>query len=144
MVAPFRIKRNGGLKNVAAKGAGDDFKSYLDRLLKMIPAEVIGLYLVGSGFIPQDQPVVLVVWSILCLFGVVAVRAYGTTDPMANQTPEWAAVWIAVGAFVIWVYTIGGPFKQFRMGGQELHQPYIGSLLVLAYTFFIPIFYKDK
>ena len=40
-------------------------------------------------------------------------------------------------AFVIWVYSLGGPFAVFN-----LYVPYIGSLLVLAWTFFVPTFYK--
>ena len=43
---------------------GDDngLKPYLDRLLKLIPAEVLSLYLVGSGIIPKDKVIPSVVW----------------------------------------------------------------------------------
>lgn len=137
MSAPYRITRPGvGAQAVAAE-PNQDFKFYLDRLLKMIPAEVISLYLVGSGFIPADQPAVLLIWSIMCLVGVVVIRAYGTTDPTKNLPPDWAHVAISSVAFVIWVYSLGGPFV--AMGW---YVPYIGSLLVLAWTFFVPFLYK--
>jgi hypothetical protein len=103
----------------------------------MIPAEVIGLYLVGTGFIPAEQPVVLAVWAGVCLLGVLAIRVYGTSDSAANEPFQVGAVVISAIAFVIWIYTIGGPFVAF-----DLHIPYVASLLVLSWTFFVPIFYR--
>ena len=137
MSAPFRIRRSGVRATAVPPGSGEQFKGYLERLVKMIPAEVVGLYLIGSGFIPEGERVGLLVWSIVCLIAVVVVRAYGTADPEKNQTPQWSLVFISSGAFVIWLYSLGGPFKLY-----DLHVPYIGSLLVLAWTFFVPIVYK--
>jgi hypothetical protein len=113
-----------------------DFKGYLDRLMKMIPSEVVALYLVGSGFIPSHQSLVLALWAIVCLFGVIALKAYGTADQTNKIQPDWIHVAISSFAFVLWVYTIGGPFAAYGLA-----VPYIGSLLVLAWTFFVPIFY---
>ena len=137
MSAPFRIKRpDTGVKAVAL-GREDELKSYLERLLKMIPGEVISLYMVGSGLVPGDQPIALAVWAVVCLVGVVAVRAYGTADSQNNKPTDWTHVAISSVAFVVWAYSMGGPFAAFN-----LYVPYIGSLLVLAWTFFVPIFYK--
>jgi len=137
MVAPFRIRRPDRGVKAAAQPTGDDFKLYLDRLLKMIPAEVVSLYVVGIGFIPVEKPIVLVIWALLSLVGVVLIRAYGTKDPEATKVIDWTHVAISSVAFVIWVYSLGGPFEVYG-----LYIPYIGSLLVLAWTFFVPIFYK--
>jgi hypothetical protein len=137
MSAPFRIKRPDTGAKAVALAPEEGFKFYLDRLLKMIPAEVIGLYLVGSGLIPRDQPVVLTVWAFVCLAGVVAIRVYGTTDTASSLPPDWVHVAISTVAFVIWVYTLGGPFAAINW-----YVPYLGSLLVLAWTFFVPIFYQ--
>jgi hypothetical protein len=137
MSAPYRIKRSDvGVKAVAVTPK-DDFNSYLDRLMKMIPAEVIALYLVGSGLIPEGQAIGLVVWSVICLVGVFLLRIYGTADAPENKPTDWTHTIISAVAFVIWVYSLGGPFALYN-----LHIAWIGSLLVLAYTFFVPIFYK--
>ena len=137
MAAPFRIRRpDTGVKAVALERA-ESFNFYLDRLLKMIPAEVVSLYWVGSGFIPADQSIVLTIWAVVCLVGLVLVRAYGTADTAQNKPTDWVHVAISFVSFVIWVYSLGGPFAAFN-----LHVPYLGSLLVLAWTFFVPIFYK--
>jgi hypothetical protein len=136
MSSPFRItQRKPGL-GIAPGGPEQGFKDYLDRLLKMVPGEVIGLYLVGSGLIPKEQTAALVVWSILCAAGVVVVRAFGTANPSQKQGPVWIQVVISTIAFVIWLYSMGGPFVTFG-----IHVPFIGSLLVLAWSFFVPFFY---
>ena len=105
----------------------------------MIPGEAVGLYLVGSGFIPGNQAVVLLIWSIFCFLCVIAIKAYGTADSAHNLPPDWIHVGISAVAFVIWLYTIGGPFAAYHMA-----IPYIGSLLVLAWTVAVPIFYKGQ
>jgi hypothetical protein len=156
MTAPYRIQKPGvsvdfPLKQVTL-GEGltavpsaemvtsqDNFNSYLERLMKMIPAEVISLYLVGSGLIPKDQNVTLLIWFIVCLAGVIILRAYGTSDSRSKLPPDWIHVSISTIAFLIWVYSLGGPFAAYN-----LYVPYVGSLLVLAWTFFVPIFYKGQ
>jgi hypothetical protein len=131
MSALYRISRT--------DGKPDSFKNYLSRLMKMIPSEVVGFYLVGSGIIPDNQHVGLLIFSIICLFGVIAIRRWGTADPENNLAPQWSAVAISTIAFVIWIYSLGGVFKFYG-----LHVPWIGSLLVMVWTFFIPIFYKGS
>jgi hypothetical protein len=117
--------------------ANEDIKLYLDRLLKMIPGEVISLYLVGMGFIPPDEQVAMIVWCLVCLAAVFVVQIYGTSDTDARLPPQWGAIFIAAVAFVIWVYSLGGPFAAFG-----IHKPWVGSLLVLGWTFFVPILYR--
>lgn len=138
MAAPFRITRPGAVRAQTVDTSTDvGFRFYLERLFKMIPAEVISLYLVGSGLIPKDQTIALTVWAVICLAGVVVVRVYGTADPARSLPPDWTHIAISVAAFVIWVYSLGGPFEAWG-----LSIPWVGSLLVLAWTFFVPIFYK--
>ena len=133
MSAPFRITRPERVRTAAA-ARQEEFKFYLDRMFKMIPAEVISLYLAGTVVIPEGQLVVSVVWAVVCLAGLVVLRAYGTADPENSKPTDWVHVGISAVAFVIWVITLGGPFAAVS--------PYIGSLAVLVWTFFVPLFYK--
>ena len=136
MAATFRvIHPRAGLQKVGAKE--EPVREYFQRLMQMIPADVVGLYIVGSGLIPKDKRVVLVVWTVICLFGIVAVRVWGTADPQNRLPTQWPTVAISSVAFLIWIYSIGGAFAAYG-----LVEPYLGSLLVLGWTFFIPIFYK--
>ena len=138
MSAPFRILNpDSGVRKVAKGKPQEDFNSYLDRLAKMIPSPVIALYLVGTSQIPTGQAIGLLVWAVICLIGVIVLMAYGTADSQKKKKPDRVHIMISSGAFVVWVYAMGGPFAAFN-----LQVPWIGSLAVLAYTFFVPIFYK--
>ena len=137
MAAPLRIVRAGtGVRAVGLAGSDDAFKFYLDALLKMIPAEAVSLYLAGVGIIPRDQDGALMGWSAFCLLVVIIVRVIGTSDRRAGIKPDWIHVAISVIAFLVWLYSLGGPFVSLG-----IHVPYIGSLLVLAWTFLAPVLY---
>ncbi|WP_145098861.1 hypothetical protein [Anatilimnocola aggregata] len=138
MSAPFRVNNPGAqLAALAEPNPDEQFRLYLERLMKMMPGDAVGMYLVGSGFIPTDEKVWIVIWAIIGLIAVIVLRIYGTRNPAEGQGVQWATVVISSIAFVIWVYTLGGPFVVFG-----IHKPFIGSLMVLAWTFFVPIFYK--
>lgn len=135
MSAPLRIR----LPARMAAGNSDGLKPYLDRLLKLIPAEVLSLYLVGVGVIPKPAIFVSFFWAAFCLVAVGVVKAYGTSDSVNDVSADWTHVTLSMTAFVIWIYSIGGPFQTLGW-----HQPYIGSLLILGFTFFVPYLYRGK
>jgi hypothetical protein len=114
-------------------------QGYWERLVKLIPAEIVGMYLIGVGVIPKGENVSLTVWAVICLALVVIVRAYGTGDTAVKLPPEWGTVFVSSVSFVIWVYNMPGPFQVYGIA-----VPYIGSLAVLVWTFVVPIFYKGS
>lgn len=142
MAAPLRITKPPIPKaGIGKEGDGQPtaVQGYMERLVKLIPAEVVGLYLIGNGIIPPDSKVATVVWSIVCLFLVILVRAEATGD-RANKIPtQWFAVVVSSISFVIWVYNMPGPFKVY-----DLMIPFVGSLAVLVWTFVVPYFYKGS
>ena len=138
-MAPFRIRKIHSKSVGGPRSREEALKMYLDRLMRMIPGEVVGLYLVGSGFIPATNRMILAVWSLVCLAGVIVERLFGTADRKENLGPQWPAVLISSVAFVIWLYSLGGPFAAFG-----IYLPYVGSLLVLAFTFFVPYIYRGE
>jgi hypothetical protein len=101
MAAPFRITRK-ALRPVARE-PGTNFKDYLGRLTKLIPSEIISLYLVGKGIIEENRNLLLF-WTVFCLFGVILIRLYGTADPQKNLPPQLIAVFIACISYLVWIY----------------------------------------
>jgi hypothetical protein len=134
MSAPFRITRK-TIRSVAREPT-TDFKDYLGRLTKLIPAEVISLYLVGKGIIQADRNLLLF-WTLFCFVGVILVRLYGTADPQKNLPPQLSAVFIACISYLIWIYSMGDVFVTLGV-----HFPSLSSLLVLSWTFVVPYIYK--
>ena len=144
MAAPLRITRPPVAKAAVRKGGtarekATPIQGYMERLVKLIPAEVVGLYLVGQGIIPPAEKVAIVVWSIVCLGLVVLVRAKTTGDQANSISPQWGAIAVSTISFIIWVYTMPGPFQAY-----QLAIPYLGSLAVLVWTFVVPFLYQGS
>lgn len=136
MSASLRIYR---VPKSSPKNLNTEIKEspYYDRLIKLIPAEIVALYVAGANVIPQDQKTASWVWAAILLILLLFVRAKGTTS---DETPnvQWASVIIAAISFIIWVYIFGGKF----ITDLPFYQAYIGSLTVLLWTFAVPYFYK--
>lgn len=137
MSAIFRFKRPGtGVRAMADAETEGKFKSYLDRLVKMIPAEIVTLYLFWLGIF-NDKPVLLTISAIVCFLAVIAIRIWGTRDAQKKLPPDYIAVAISAFAFIIWVYALGGPFQAYNI----LYFPEAKMFIVPAYTVFVPMFY---
>ena len=103
---------------------------YLARLVKMIPAEVVALYLtfkeVASNW--------LSIWAWICLGLVVLVRILGTRT---NEKPvQWVAVFVASVSFVLWIYATGGYLVHLNLPAGVI------SVAIGLWTFVVPMFYK--
>jgi len=110
---------------------------YFDRVLKYIPADVIGLWLTGSGLIQgQTDPGsrVGLLWLLFVsglVFSFFWTRKQ-TVEP--GRAIAWQQIFLSCGAFVVWVFAIGGPFAEL-----SFYKPLYGSLLLLVYTTAIPL-----
>ena len=135
MSAPFRISRK-ALRPVAAGRPTYELDEYLSRLIKLIPTEVISLYIVGKGIIENEQ-ILLLLWTIACLFFVVLIRFYGTADIQKNLPPQLKAILISTISYVVWIYSMGDIFALLGVYSSKL-----GSLLVLLWTAIVPYVYK--
>jgi hypothetical protein len=103
---------------------------YQDRLLKLIPAEVVSVYLVVNEMLAKKA-----LWMSWVAFGLLFIaniaykRKAGVTDLLQLA--------LTAIAFVLWVMVIGGPFSQLSTKYHEF-----ASILVPIYTLFIPLVYK--
>jgi hypothetical protein len=107
---------------------------YKDRLLKLIPTEIVAAYLVIDGLIPKDAMhggVVSVVSSIILL----ALIPFYLRKAMKVHQPK--QILFTMISFVVWVYSLGGPFSFYG-----LYIGYIGSVGLILWTLLIPFFYK--
>jgi hypothetical protein len=123
----------------AAPPQSDD---YLSRLVKLLPAPVVTLYLFGSNIIPttsQLGKISLTIWSITCLGLVILATAVFTAAPEVSKGPDWIHVAVAAVSFIIWLYALGGPFMALQ---PQIVVGFIASLLVAGWTFIVPYFYK--
>jgi len=115
-------------------GNGDD-NSYYNRLIKMIPAEVIAFYLALDGIVVNMNNSETLLWVV---FGI-AVAGTWLYIYKANNVTKFVQQILIVFSFALWVYVIGGPFKNLSWYDENY-----GKLLVTVYTFFIPLIYKPE
>ncbi len=113
---------------IAAAPAVD---GYSDRLIKLIPAEVIGVYFSMVTVLKnsKDDVADLVPWLVFA-FGAMATLFYLRVTLKVLNTRQLA---LSVIAFCVWAFTIGDPFSQFAW----YNGTYAG-LLLIAYTFVAP------
>ena len=105
---------------------------YADILLKLIPTEIIGAYMVIDGFISPS-------------LANARWIALGASSFLLVMTPLYLRKWYNVQrrtqlifmslSFVVWVYWMGGPFKLWG-----IHIPQIASIILVLWTLLIPFF----
>ena len=121
----------------AAKGvtlaAGESGDPYLSRLVKLVPSEVIALYLTFK----EVASAWLGIWSVVCLLLVAVARILGTQEK--GKSVQGGAVVIALVSFVLWVYATGGTFPGLSL---PAGMPGLISVAIGVWTFLVPYFYK--
>jgi len=113
--------------------------SYKERLLKLIPAEVISLYVSLDSIIrASGQPTsqtTEAAWFIFWI-GLVATPLFLWR---MSKVDKWLQLVIATGAFAVWVLALGGPFA--TLDWVRDHK-LIAAFILPIYTFAIPLFYR--
>jgi hypothetical protein len=106
-------------------------------VLKFIPTEIVAAYLaiqnliIGiSGSIAQITT--LVVSAILfVLTPLYLVSVQGVKNV--------AQIIVTTLSFVVWLYTLGGPFKDYG-----IYDPSIAAIVLILWTRIVPIIFKPK
>ncbi len=133
---PKEVMR-GGFETAAAAPSGD---SYSDRLLKLIPAETVAVYIAVQGILESSlgspgQEGQLAIW-LWALFAIIAILNIVYMGRILHVTDTRQYVLVTL-SFVVWVLSIGGPFRFL-----SFYQPFIGAVVLTLYTFAIPMFYS--
>jgi uncharacterized membrane protein YdfJ with MMPL/SSD domain len=117
--------------------APSQVNDYKDRLVKLIPSEIITAYVTlkalinGAGEQGNRQLLTWIVFGILVILNPVYLY-YVTNVKKAGQ------IVFSSFAFVLWVMVIGGTFTTVLGYSAE----YLGSIMLVIYTLLIPFVYK--
>lgn len=115
-----------------------EVNDYKDRLVKLIPSEIVTAYVTIQGLLSGASTEAgnknLLLWIVIALlFILTPVYLY-----YAGKVKKWNQIIFTAIAFILWVIVIGSPVKQilgFEAG-------FIGSIFLILYTLMIPFFYK--
>jgi hypothetical protein len=114
----------------------------LTKIMGYIPGPAIGVFLAIDAYIRTLSGVSVVLYWMVFIAITVGAAAYAWRDtkkPPSPSAPRYRPssfqTGIAVASFIIWAYTIGGPFAFYAW-----YSSAAGAILVLLWTFFIPLF----
>jgi hypothetical protein len=107
---------------------------YLARLVKLIPAEILALYVAFK----EVASTWLGTWAMICLALVVIVRCFATKTDTFRSAQIWAVL-VAAISFALWVYATGGQLDGWTL---PTSMPGLISILTAVWTFLVPYLYK--
>ena len=122
-------------RNLKPPPSSTTYDNYYSRLVKLIPSEIIALYLALDGIASAMKDKDTMLWIA---FGNAVIGGWIYLGQMANVT-RLTQRFLTIFALVIWVYVFGGPFIQFSW-----YDPAYGKFLLVLYTFFIPMLFKGE
>jgi hypothetical protein len=142
--APAHLDADERIAAAAGAGAatpttGGD--TYLTAVLKLVPAEIITLYMAVRDSASAHQSLRL--WFIICAVACLILRGYASLPKSAKghtlnfKDPQWIGVVISVVAFYLWAYATGaGPewpsLLKYLQPEQWLASAMAGILGILA------------
>jgi hypothetical protein len=104
---------------------------YSDRLIKYIPAEVVALYLTLDALIRSAPQVSIVIYWAVFVFCFLGTYAYLWRIQKVRKPLQ---LHISGGAFVVWVFAMGGPFAQLGW-----YNPLYAGILLPMFTFSVAL-----
>jgi hypothetical protein len=132
-----RIEPPGTASGLGTLGADTSTSGdpYHMRLLKLIPAESSGAFIALSELAHNAPTGARVAeWIVFALILICTPIFLARQTRAPGKGVAWLQVGASTGAFLVWAYTIGGPFKQFSW-----YEPYWGSLAMIVATFLLPL-----
>lgn len=105
-----------------------DTAGYLEKLTKLIPGEMVALYLAIASFVPKE---------VIAQFIVAGLVFVLTPLYLLNVAKVKNIVQIVVStiSFAVWVFVTGGPFASMPW-----YQAWIPGAVLVAYTLIVPMF----
>jgi hypothetical protein len=111
-----------------------DVQNYQDRLLKLIPSEIVGAYMVLQGIIPAAQAK----WGTTVISLILMILTPFYLNRIQN-VKRLAQLIVTTISFAVWVYSLGGPFQLWG-----LYQSWIGSTVLIIWTITVPMIVNPK
>jgi hypothetical protein len=120
------------------QAASDDVKidNYFDRIIKYIPADVIGAWIatvgIVSSFAASDTPKDTILWVAFAI-GIIFTAIWTWKQTTVQGEPVAVTqIIISIGAFIVLVFALGEPFA-----GLSWYDPGYGSLSLIFYALFV-------
>lgn len=124
------------VKDAELKDSVDKPSDFKERMVKLIPSEIITAYVTIFGLVSAvdaEEKSKLLWIVIVILFILTPIYLI----KISNVT-KWQQLLFSSLGFLIWVFATGSPEKDIL----NLPAAFIASLVLIIYTLFIPLLYK--
>jgi hypothetical protein len=126
------------IKSQTDKGVNaSEANNYKDRLLKLIPSEIIAAYITLHGLIVGIESVhkLQLMWIMVgILFVLTPFYLY-----KVSMVTKKGQIFISSIGFLVWVFTTNPPVEKVW---DDIPSAFLGSMVFVLYTLFAPLFYK--
>jgi len=114
-------------------------ENYRDKLLKLIPSEIVAAYMVLMGII-STQNLNSARWWTLIISLVLLILTPFYLKRLERVTNNIQVAFCSL-SFIVWVYSIGGegPFAQWNA-----YNPGIASIVLILWTLIVPLFVSTR
>lgn len=137
MSRSIKIQPQPGVRSLDTEESADP---YVSKLIKLIPAEIIGVYLSVFNLIgmegesgPSRNTLHLIV------FGLILVITPFYLKRVAKIKENRQVIFCLV-AFIIWTFSLGGPVENLMIGPYSVK--FLGTVFLPIYTLLIPLVYN--
>ena len=107
--------------------------SYRDVLIKLIPSEIIGAFIAIEGIVSagtKNSATELLSWGAFVALLVLIPFYLRFSYSVLNRRQIWCTMF----SFVVWIYSIGGPFRF-----TSWHDQRAGAVILILWTLVVPI-----
>ncbi|MDX1491734.1 MAG: hypothetical protein R3332_10625 [Pseudohongiellaceae bacterium] len=105
---------------------------YSEKLVKLIPTEIIGAYIAIEGMVRSNGDVYMQVMVAASIVLLLLVPLYLTIIFRVNNK---AQIVVTMLSFLVWIFSMGGPFAT-----QLWYLPVYGSVVLVLWTLIVPLF----
>lgn len=121
------------VERLGAGGAVGD--TYFDRVLKYIPADIVGAWVAITGAIAgAATPETTALWIVFLALLVITPIWTWKQAKEPGKPPATTQILISTGSFLVWVFALGGPFATL-----SFYKPLYGSLTLIIYTLIVAL-----
>lgn len=117
-----------------AAGSGSGTDGFFDRVLKYIPADVVGGWVAVTGILGADNAAedpnkTSVQWISFGAFVLLAALWTYVQTRSPGKPPAVTQVLVSTLAFAVWVFALGGPFAEL-----DWYRQHYGSITLIVFT----------
>lgn len=106
---------------------------YTEKLIKLIPVEIVAAYLAIAGLASQTSPTSefhILVASVCVLLVLIPFYAW-----RVSGVRSFAQIGVMMVSFIVWIASMGGPFLNFAW-----YEKAYGAVALILWTIVAPLF----